>query len=227
MSIVWLAGSISGAVLQPYFGVLSDRCMSSWGRRRLFIVGGTIIAIISLIGLAYAVELANISITLLSLNSSECAVLSITISCICALNIAIQPIQGGLRTLIVDSCPSRQQSVANAWAGRIVSAANLLSYFVSSLDLPDLLPYFRQTQFEMLCIITCLFLAATVCLTCIVVKESPLGYQQPRTKYSPIGANIEDWIKAFSKLPTRIRRTMEIQFFSWMGWFQFLYYITT
>lgn len=34
--------------MQPIVGVLSDRCKSKWGRRRPFLVGGSIIVILSL-----------------------------------------------------------------------------------------------------------------------------------------------------------------------------------
>jgi solute carrier family 45, member 1/2/4 len=34
IGLVWLAGPISGVVVQPIVGVLSDRCTSGFGRRR-------------------------------------------------------------------------------------------------------------------------------------------------------------------------------------------------
>jgi solute carrier family 45, member 1/2/4 len=34
IGLVWLAGPISGVIVQPIVGVLSDRCTSGFGRRR-------------------------------------------------------------------------------------------------------------------------------------------------------------------------------------------------
>jgi solute carrier family 45, member 1/2/4 len=34
IGLVWLAGPISGVIVQPIVGVLSDRCTSRYGRRR-------------------------------------------------------------------------------------------------------------------------------------------------------------------------------------------------
>lgn len=210
---------------------MSDKCLSDWGRRRPFIASGAIFTVLSLLGLAYSVELASLSrgTSASGPDPSHSFSLFIAILSICSLNVSIQPLQGGLRALIVDSCPGTQQSSANAWAGRIVSVANLCSYFGSFLDLPSLLPFLRQTHFQILCIITCIGLAITVSVTCFVINETPLNVRlwTGETRTVGMGAKALRICPAFSRLPTRIQRTLEIQFFSWMGWFQFLYYITT
>ena len=36
ISLVWLAGPITGLVGQPLFGAMSDSCKSSWGMMRPF-----------------------------------------------------------------------------------------------------------------------------------------------------------------------------------------------
>lgn len=39
-SLVWLCGPLSGLIVQPFVGHMSDRCASPFGRRRPYIVGG-------------------------------------------------------------------------------------------------------------------------------------------------------------------------------------------
>jgi len=41
-SFIWLCGPISGLLVQPIVGYSSDRCQSTFGRRRPFILAGTI-----------------------------------------------------------------------------------------------------------------------------------------------------------------------------------------
>eukprot|EP00171_Calliarthron_tuberculosum_P013360 IDg13360t1 len=48
VGLAWLAGPISGIVMQPVVGVLSDRCRSAFGRRRPFMLIGAILVALSL-----------------------------------------------------------------------------------------------------------------------------------------------------------------------------------
>ena len=45
LALVWIAGPLSGTLVQPYVGMKSDNCRMRWGRRRPFIVGGAIATI--------------------------------------------------------------------------------------------------------------------------------------------------------------------------------------
>jgi solute carrier family 45 protein 1/2/4 len=59
LALVWIAGPLSGVVVQPYVGIKSDGCRSKWGKRRPFIVGGAAATVISLISLAWAREIVS------------------------------------------------------------------------------------------------------------------------------------------------------------------------
>ncbi|MDH4378437.1 MAG: MFS transporter [Vampirovibrionales bacterium] len=48
-SLIWAAGPVTGVLVQPIVGVLSDRHASTWGRRRPFLVLGTLLVACSLI----------------------------------------------------------------------------------------------------------------------------------------------------------------------------------
>ncbi|KAJ2312829.1 hypothetical protein IWW51_006199, partial [Coemansia sp. RSA 2702] len=58
MTLVWMAGPLSGLLIQPIVGRLSDKCTSSLGRRRPYIIGGAAFVITSVILIAYAKEAA-------------------------------------------------------------------------------------------------------------------------------------------------------------------------
>lgn len=59
LALVWIAGPLSGVLVQPYVGIKSDRCRSKLGKRRPFIIGGTIATIISLMILAWTREIVS------------------------------------------------------------------------------------------------------------------------------------------------------------------------
>jgi solute carrier family 45 protein 1/2/4 len=137
-------------VVQPYLGICSDRCRSSWGRRRPFIAAGTLASIICLIGLAL-IPIAPVAIIL-----------------IVGLNIAIQPVQGGLRALLAELCPRQQQPVVNGLAGVVVSVANVAGYVLQIVDLRPLVGF--GSQFSDLCLLTTVAVGLPITLTCLVGK---------------------------------------------------------
>jgi len=59
MALVWIAGPLSGALVQPYVGILSDDCRSPWGKRTPFMVAGGIATVISLLALAWVREMVG------------------------------------------------------------------------------------------------------------------------------------------------------------------------
>lgn len=59
MALVWIAGPLSGALVQPYVGILSDNCRSPLGKRTPFMIAGSAATIISLLALAWAREIVG------------------------------------------------------------------------------------------------------------------------------------------------------------------------
>jgi solute carrier family 45 protein 1/2/4 len=44
------------------------------------------------------------------------------------LNISIQSLQMGLRTLVIESCPESQQETVRAWVSRMTGVGNIIGY---------------------------------------------------------------------------------------------------
>lgn len=59
MALVWIAGPLSGTLVQPYVGMLSDNCRIRWGKRKPFMIGGAVATIISLMCLAWTKEIVG------------------------------------------------------------------------------------------------------------------------------------------------------------------------
>lgn len=51
-----------GLVMQPIVGALSDKCTSRWGRRRPFLVGGSVIVILNLATIGWTRDIVGLVI---------------------------------------------------------------------------------------------------------------------------------------------------------------------
>ena len=58
-SMVWIAGPLSGLIMQPIVGVIADNSRSKWGRRRPFMIGGSIIVALCLLILGWTAEIVG------------------------------------------------------------------------------------------------------------------------------------------------------------------------
>jgi solute carrier family 45, member 1/2/4 len=59
LALVWIAGPLSGTLVQPYVGIKSDNCRLRWGRRRPFIVGGGIATAVCMLLFAWAQKIVG------------------------------------------------------------------------------------------------------------------------------------------------------------------------
>ena len=151
-----------------------------------------------------------------------------------ALNASIQPLQGGLRALLVDASPPPQLAAANAWASRLTSVANVLGYLAGFLDLSgpssSSSSLIGGSQFRVLCVLCAVAIVATASLTCAAVSETPSaepaavpagGEATMRRVLSQLGYIYS----RFRRLPSMARRVCYVQFCAWLAWAPYLFYI--
>jgi hypothetical protein len=170
MSLVWMAGPISGLIAQPFFGSMSDRCSLKMGRRRPFIIGGTLATILSMLmtGHAQDVQKHHEDSSFRTTVAISIAVLGFWI-----MDFAINVIMASCRALIVDVVPPSQQQAANAFASFLLGCGNITGYFTCNLNMVSLLP-FMETQMKSLCYIASLILLICITCTCLAVEETSL-----------------------------------------------------
>ncbi|KAG6627772.1 hypothetical protein CIPAW_15G152500 [Carya illinoinensis] len=56
-SIIWLCGPLSGLLVQPLVGHMSDRCTSRFGRRRPFIFSGAVLIAVSVLIIGHSADI--------------------------------------------------------------------------------------------------------------------------------------------------------------------------
>jgi solute carrier family 45 protein 1/2/4 len=233
ISLVWLSGPLSGMFIQPYIGVLSDNCTFRWGRRKTFIVFGTIATSIFMVALPWASNMVEFLFSALGSDPSGSNAKGLT-KCVAALiisilKISLQPVQCGIRALIVDCCPEEQQLQASAYASRVIGIGSIIGYCSGFVDFPSMFPFLGNTQFQVLCVLCCICLVLTVVLQCTAIHEKRLEYIPVAQRSKDLGlfAPLKQGFQTAATMPKRIRRICIVQFFSWLSWFSFMYYITT
>ena len=221
-ALIWLAAPLCGVVIQPIVGVLSDRTRSRWGRRKPYIVGGTTGVIVSMLALAFLT-------TPLSghASSPQKIVILLAITLVYSMNVSIQPIQAGLRSIIIENCPARQQAQAAAWTSVLMGVGNIFGYLCGSTVLPDVFGLRGLTQFQSLCLIASLALAMTTVLNCTIKEDYSACSLPVRLERTGIRVICRDLIHTYQFMPRKIRKVCHIQFCAWIGWFPFLFYSTT
>ncbi len=155
-------------------------------------------------------------------------VLVLAVVWIYALNVSIQPLQAGIRALIVENCPAHQQTQASAWASGMVGIGNIVGYISGFTKLPDLFDSAVLTQFQALCLIASLSLLITVSTSCYwIVEKKPKPSHISSLERAGLQGLLNDLVRTYKMMPIKIQRVCHIQFCAWMGWFPFLFYSTT
>lgn len=233
VAFVWVAGPVTGVIVQPYIGLRSDRCRISWGRRKPFMIGGALGTAVTSLLLAYAKDIMSIFGGLGAGAKYEGAwrimtIIFATVMMWC-LDFSINAVQAAIRAFIVDGAPAHQQEEANAWASRMTGIGNVIGYLFGYLDLPRYISFFGNTQFKVLVTIASISLTSTVLISVLTIPERNPQLDPPATVPSDEGvlAFFKQTYRAIKRLPLQIRKVCEIQFFHWIGWFPFLFYITT
>jgi solute carrier family 45 protein 1/2/4 len=112
-SLVWIAGPLSGLIVQPIIGVLADRSKSKYGRRRPVMLIGSVLVAGCLITLGWAKEIVGHFVEEGEFRRS-CTV-ALAVVAIYAVDFAINAVQACCRSLIVDTLPIPKQQTGSAW----------------------------------------------------------------------------------------------------------------
>ncbi|GAM86773.1 hypothetical protein ANO11243_047930 [Dothideomycetidae sp. 11243] len=237
LSLVWIAGPLSGLIMQPIVGTMADKSRSRYGRRRPVMVAGALAVAALLVVLGWAAEIVGmlVSSDKMDLQKQEATVVLAVFS-IYALDFAINAVQCSCRSLIIDTLPVPKQQLGSAWASRMVAVGQLVGYAVGALDLGRIFGNaFGDSQFKQVTLISATALLSAISLTSWAVTErvlisdgTMLYSSQPGDDASTsIRATLATIFHTALNLPPQIRAICHIQCFSWIGWFPFLFYSTT
>ncbi|KAI0409741.1 major facilitator superfamily domain-containing protein [Xylaria palmicola] len=226
-SLVWIAGPLSGLIVQPIVGTVADRSTSRWGRRRPFILTGAIISALFLLLLGFTAEIVDFFVQ--DKNSVQHLTVTAAVLAIYAVDFSINAVMSAARSLVVDTLPIEKQQTGSAWGSRMSAIGHGIAFAAGAIDLPSVFgKTLGETQFKQLTVLAAFGLVGTCCITCWAVTERVL-------LSTPSQANEEGGLYQVAShiwstiihLPPRIRAICMAQFWAWIGWFPFLFYSTT
>ncbi|THH15535.1 hypothetical protein EW146_g4950 [Bondarzewia mesenterica] len=223
-AIVFLAGPISGLVVQPLIGVLADNSKSRFGRRRPYMLAGVAVCALAIILLGFTRQFASI-LTTIGSSSNDSLTIFLAIWAIYCIDFSINAVQAVDRALLVDTVPTSEQANGNAWAACMLGIGSVAGFFIGNVDMPSVFPLLGKSELQVLSVISSILLIATHLFTASMVKERVL-LASSQAKKSFRQEIRELWANART-LPYVIRQICIIQFFAWLAWFPILFYTTT
>jgi solute carrier family 45 protein 1/2/4 len=124
MSLVFMAGPLSGLIVQPLIGIFADRSKSRWGRRRPFMLAGCAICVFSMMLLGWAREASSV------FGGGQGLAIGFAVWSIYLIDFSINAVMSTDRALVVDTLPPNQQEEGSAWAGRMFGIGSVVGFFV-------------------------------------------------------------------------------------------------
>ncbi|KZT22893.1 MFS general substrate transporter [Neolentinus lepideus HHB14362 ss-1] len=243
MAVVFLAGPLSGLIVQPLIGTLTDRSRSRLGRRRPYILAGIVVCVFGVMLLGFTRQFASI-FTASNSYANDVLTIWLAIWAIYCIDFAVNAgkfspsldiffasdraayiVQAVDRALIVDTLPTDEQASGNAWAARMLGIGSVAGFFVGNIDLTQVFVVFGNTELQALAVIASLLLVATHSVTVYCVKEK-IFVDSSKNTGKGLRAEMKILWHNILKLPRVIRQICIIQFFAWLGWFPILFYTT-
>ncbi|WZZ73844.1 sucrose transport protein SUC3 isoform X1 [Brassica napus] len=190
-SFIWLCGPITGLVVQPCVGIWSDKCTSKYGRRRPFILVGSLMISIAVIIIGFSADIGY----LLGDTKEHCSTFKGTrtraafvfILGFWLLDLANNTVQGPARALLADLSGPDQRNTANAVFCLWMAIGNILGFSAgASGRWQEWFPFLTSRACCAACgnlkaafLLAVVFLTICTLVTIYFAKEIPLASSKP------------------------------------------------
>ena len=205
--LLWIAAPVTGLIVQPIIGYLSDNTWHSrLGRRKPYFLIGAIFSSVALFFAPYSTTLWMAAGSLWILDAS--------------INISMEP----FRALVADKLPEEQRTYGFVTQTLIIGigtwVASNLPWFVTKIGVsneagPGMIPMSIKVAFG----IGAIIFLTSILYTVFTTKEYPpddLKKIKEKKKFNEI---LKDFIDQFKSMPDTMKKLGLIQFFSWFAMF--------
>lgn len=222
LSWFWLVAPLTGMVVQPIIGYYSDKTWGRFGRRKPYILVGTLLCCIALLLLPNSASFFQAKSALL-IGAGMLMVMDASI------NIAMEP----FRALVADNLSSKQSTLGFSIQTFLIGIGAVVGSW---------LPYILHNYFGVSSsaaagyvaanVTYSFYIGAVVFMACILVtvffsKEYPPSeYEKYHGKSEDEQAKFSNIFKDFRKMPAAMRQLGLVQFFSWFALFSMWVFTT-
>ena len=213
---LWLAGPMTGLLVQPLIGAMSDKTISKLGRRTPYFLIGAILCSISLFFMPFSQTLWMAASLLWILDAAN--------------NIAMEP----YRAFVSDKLNSNQHSLGFLTQSAFTGLGQTLSYLTPSILVvlgmnKDALnakniPYITVTAF----IIGAFFSISSILWTVKTTKEHPLTEEEKQHIRKTAGGfknTLKEIMDAIQHMPLTMKQLALVKLFQWYAMFCYWQYI--
>lgn len=131
-SFIWLCGPITGLVVQPCVGIWSDRCYSKYGRRRPYILLGSLMISAAVIIIGFSADigyyLGDSKESCSTYRGTRTMAAIVFVIGFWMLDLANNTVQGPARALLADLAGPHQRNSANAIFCSWMAVGNILGF---------------------------------------------------------------------------------------------------
>ena len=206
--LLWIAAPLTGLLVQPIIGYMSDRTWSvKWGRRRPYFLVGAILSSISLFFVPNSPALWVAAGFLWILDAS--------------INVAMEP----FRALVADKLPQSQRSYGFVVQTLIIGigtwVASNLPWMVSQFGVSNeaeigIVPMSVKVAFAIGAFV---FLASILYTVFTTDEYPPEDIEEFKKEKAKKNNFIPDILNNIGSMPTTMKKLGVIQFFSWFAFF--------
>ena len=208
---LWIAAPLTGLLVQPIIGYLSDRTWSPrWGRRRPYFLIGAVLSTLALFFVPSSPTLWVAAGFLWILDAS--------------INISMEP----FRALVADKLPDEQRSYGFVAQTLIIGigtwVASNLPWLVSTLGVSTTAPEgeIAPSVHWAFAIGAVVFMASILWTVFTTTEEPPAdmeAFQEHRRKTAGISGALREIASSFQYMPSVMWKLGLVQFFSWFAFF--------
>jgi maltose/moltooligosaccharide transporter len=217
LPLLWLAGPMTGLLVQPIIGALSDRTTSKLGRRTPYFLIGAILCSLCLIAMPYSPTLWMAASLLWILDAAN--------------NVTMEP----YRAFVSDKVNQDQHALGFLTQSAFTGLAQTLAYLA-----PSLLVWFGMNKDSVggnnipQIVYVAFGIGAFLSITSILwsvytTREDPLpAAQLAEMKAKPFGfmAALEEVMAAMKEMPPTMKQLAVVYLFQWYALFCYWQYIT-
>jgi maltose/moltooligosaccharide transporter len=216
LPLLWLAGPITGLLVQPLVGALSDRTVTRWGRRTPYFLVGALLCSVGLVAMPFSPSLWFAASLLWILDTAN--------------NVAMEP----YRAYVSDRLEPSQHGLGFLSQSAFTGLAQTLAYLAPSILVwlgmdrnatnSHQIPQITIVAF----LIGALFSFTTVWWSVRAVPELPLSAttrQELQRRATGIGATLREIAQAVRDMPPVMRRLWWMKLFQWYGMLSYWIYI--